>query len=290
MEKVYLKRRAVAGIALAVVLLLFLVFCVHIIPTGFTGVKTSFGQVQAAPIQNGSLVITLPPFSTLTRVNNKLQDIFVESQVWGETADKAPVYASGTTVTFRISPDRSPWIIANVTDYAKNLVGEELVASAMKSAMAALNSDEVTVRSCIEPLVKQTLQASLDEKYGQATVTVSKVVINDMDFEQSYSDAIFARSIAQINYERQKIENDAACEKARAEKMASLTKAEAEADATRIAAYAQADANQLLAGTITEELIAYRKVEKWDGALPKATCGGGSFLDMGNFLEEKEAG
>lgn len=50
---------------------------------------------------------------------------------------KTPVYAADVIVTYQVLPEKSAWLYANVSDI-KNLVGDELVASAIKSAMAEL--------------------------------------------------------------------------------------------------------------------------------------------------------
>ena len=95
-------------------------------------------------------------------------------------------------------PEKSAWLYANVSDI-KNLVGDELVASAIKSAMAELGPNEVTNRTKIEPLAQQKLAESLVQKYGEDVVFVNKVVINDMNFEDAYNEAIQQKSIAQQN-------------------------------------------------------------------------------------------
>lgn len=41
------------------VLLILGILSVHIIPTGYTGVKTSFGQIQQEPIQSGTVNFTI---------------------------------------------------------------------------------------------------------------------------------------------------------------------------------------------------------------------------------------
>ena len=90
------------------------------------------------------------------------------------------------------------------THLIKNLVGDELVASAIKSAMAELGPNEVTNRTKIEPLAQQKLAESLVQKYGEDVVFVNKVVINDMNFEDAYNEAIQQKSIAQQNADKQK--------------------------------------------------------------------------------------
>lgn len=199
----------------------------------------------------------------------------IEAQIWGEASDKTPVYAADVIVTYQVLPERSAWLYANVSD-TKNLVGDELVASAIKSAMAELGPNEVTNRTKIEPLAQQKLAESLNQKYGEGAVFINKVVINDMDFEEAYNTAIQQKSIAQQNADKQKIENEAAIAKAEADKQVAITKAEAEAQKTSIAADAQAEANRKIAESLSDSLIEYQKIQKWDGRLP--TVSGGNAL------------
>lgn len=138
------------------------------------------------------------------------------------------MYAADVIVTYQVLPEKSAWLYANVSDI-KNLVGDELVASAIKSAMAELAPNEVTNRTKIEPLAQQKLAESLAQKYGEDVVFVNKVVINDMNFEDAYNEAIQQKSIAQQNADKQKIENEAAIAKAEADKQVAITNAEAEA-------------------------------------------------------------
>lgn len=114
------------------------------------------------------------------------------------------------------------------------------------------------------------------EEYGEDVVFVNKVVINDMNFEDAYNEAIQQKSIAQQNADKQKIENEAAIAKAEADKQVAITNAEAEAQKTSIAAEAQAEANRKLAESLSDTLIDYQKVQKWDGKLP--TVSGGNAL------------
>lgn len=105
-------------------------------------------------------------------------------------------------------------------------------------------------------------------KYGEGAVFINKVVINNMDFEEVYNTAIQQKSIAQQNADKQKIENEAAIAKAEADKQVAITNAEAEAQKTSIAADAQAEANRKIAESLSDTLIEYQKIQKWDGKLP----------------------
>ena len=255
-------------LVLGVFLLLLLVANAHIIPTGYTGVRTTFGQIQPEPVQSGKLIFTVPFVESIRKVNNKQQDFKVSNQIWGETDDKTPVYANDVTVTYQIAADRSAWIYANVSDYTKNLITESLVASAVKSAMVELAPGDVTNRSKVEPLIMTKLQKSIDGKYGAGTVYVNKVIVGDMDFEAAYNSAIQAKSIAAQEQARAAIENQTALAKAEADKRVAILKAEADAEKVRIAAEAEAEANKKIQESLTDDLIELRKVEAWDGKLP----------------------
>ena len=54
----------------AVIIILVLAVCsFHIIPTGYTGVKTSFGQIQEITIQSGKLNFCIPFVQSIHKVN-----------------------------------------------------------------------------------------------------------------------------------------------------------------------------------------------------------------------------
>ena len=252
----------------AVILIAFLLIrSLTIVPTGYTGVKTSFGQIQETTIQSGKLNFTIPFVQSIHTVNNKQQDKHIEDQIWGEASDKTPVYAADVIVTYQVLPEKSAWLYANVSDI-KNLLGDELIASAVKSAMSELGPEDVTNRTKVEPLAQRKLAESLNQKYGEGAVFINKVVINNMDFEEAYNTAIQQKSIAQQNADKQKIENEAAIAKAEADKQVAITNAEAEAQKTSIAADAQAEANRKIAESLSDTLIEYQKIQKWDGKLP----------------------
>lgn len=286
-------------ITLMVTLLLFITVTssFKIIPTGYTGVRTTFKQVDNVVLQNG-LNFKLPFVQKIITVNNKMQDMDFAGPIWSETSERTALYYANITVSYQINPEKSAWIYANVSGYKDNLISDSIVASAIKSSSKTLNSTEATNRSLIEPLTQETLQASLDSKYGENTVIVHKVVIGNTDFEDSYNQAIADKQKQQIAYEQQQIENQKAVEKAEAdakvaeinanaEKQKTEIAAEAQANAIKIEAEAQAEANKMINDSVTANVIAYMQADKWDGAKPKVMLGDDSqvIVDAGNLSE-----
>ena len=60
--------------------------------------------------------------------------------------------------------------------------------------------------------------------------------------------------------------------------------AQQEANAIKVQAEAQAEANRLLTASLTDTLVEYQKVQKWDGKLPTVT-GGSAILDTRSLTE-----
>lgn len=239
-----------------------------IVPTGYTGVRTTFGQISENTVPQG-FNLKVPLVQNIKLVNNKQQDVKISSQIWGETAEKTPVYASDIVVTYQISNNASAWIFRNISD-TNNLISDSLVASAAKSAMVEMKASEVTNRTKIEPMVKEKLISSINEKYGEDRISILKVVVNQMDFEEDYNKAIAEKSIAQQTKEKQAIENETAVAKAEADKQVAITNAQAKADATRIAAEAEAEANEKIKNSLNDQIIKSKFYEKCDGKLPEA--------------------
>lgn len=255
-----------------------------IIPTGYTGVRSTFGQIDEVTVQNG-FNWKLPFVQSVEIVNNKQQDIVFDGQVWSETSDRTAIYYEGITVTYQINPEKSAWIYANVSNYKDTLVSQNLVASSIKASSKSLTDIDATNRSIIEPLVMENIQRSLDEKYGEDVVYVNKVTINNADFEDSYNVAIAAKQQAQLNAEQQAIENQRAIDKATADAEVKRTNAEAEAQAKLIEAEAEAQANNLLERSLTEMILRQMYIEKWNGQLPNVMTGDDGALMIPAYSE-----
>lgn len=258
------KKKTVALFVIAV-LLITVSSSFTIIKTGYTGVRTTFGQIDSTVLQNG-LNFKIPFVQSIKTVNNKQQDEKFNGEIWGEALDKTVVFATDVIVTYQINPAKSAYIYANVNNYKDNLIPQTLVNSAVKSAMVQLPSDQVTNRNKIESLTKTTLEKAIVEKYGSDAVIILKVTIDNMDFEESYNKAIADKQIARQNAEKQAIENQKAVDLAKANQDKAAIEAEtkkitaqADADAMIISAQAEAEAYKIKSAEITENLL-----KKWE--------------------------
>lgn len=246
-----------------------------IIATGYTGVRSVVGQINEKPAPNG-FNFKIPFVEKIYKINNKQQDIvFEDNYISSETLERNTVTFSGITVTYKINPEKSAWIVINVANHEDNLVNEILVASAIKTTSKTLSPTDVTNRSILEPKAQENIQKSIDEKYGEGVVEINKVVINNATFDKEYDDKIAKKQQAQMDYERQQIENKK-----------NVEKAEADAKVKKLNAQAEAEASKLLEKSLTDKVLQSKMLDKWDGVLPKITGNSNAMIDVGNILGE----
>lgn len=254
-----------------------------VVPTGYTGVRTTFQQIDKEIVQPG-INFKIPFVQSIAKVNNKQQDIDFDEEEYGvissESSERTVVEISGIVVTYSISPEKSAWIYTNISDYENNLVSSGLVSSAIKAASKQLNSTDVTNRNKIEPLAKELMQKSLDDKYGEEVVTVNKVIIKNINFDKDYDKAISEKQKAQLAYEKQQIANKQAVEKAEADAKVKKKNAQAEADAKLIEAEAEAKANKKINDSLSDKVINYNKIEKWNGELPYVSGNSNAIINI----------
>lgn len=254
-------------IAVAIVLVTA-INCVSIVPTGYTGVRTTFGQISSETVPNG-LNLKLPYIQKMNLINNKQQDKdFASNQVWGETKDQVQVYAQNAVVSYRLNPEKSAYLYTNFSGI-DNIINEVMFDSAFKQAASTLGPSEATKRDKIEPATQEKLQQLVDEKYGADTVTISLVVINQMDFSNDYNQVIADKNAAQQKQEQQAIENQTNVAKAAADAEVARTTAQGKADAAKIEAEGKAEANKILSNSVTENTLKQDMLSKWNGELPK---------------------
>lgn len=299
----YGRKLNVPHFMITVIVAIFLIVAIlssfTIIPTGYTGVRSTFGQINPSVVDPG-FTFKIPFVQKVEKVNNKQTDLKFEGKIWSETSERTAIYYENGVVSYSINPEYSAWICANISNYKKSLVSLDIVSSSVKAASKEFNSTDATNRGIIEPRVQEKLQESLDKKYGANVVIIHKITLTNVDFEDTYNNAIAEKQNAQIAYEKQQIQNQRDLEaaeaaakiketeaaaaanakkiEAQANADAKLISANAEAEALLVEASAQAEANEKINASLTAAVLDKIKLDKWDGVLPKYNMGENSSI------------
>lgn len=258
-------------ITVVVVAILIGLSCVANVPTGHTGVLTTFGKVENHTLDSG--MNFKAPWQSVINMDNRVQkqttDLICFSSDIQEVSMKY-------TVNYQISSADAMTIYKNIgTDYYNNIIVPNITES-VKTAVAKYNAEAlVSDRSALSQLIQDDLTARL-AKYNIIVVSAS---IEDMDFTDAFTNAVEAKQVAEQNKlkaqteaEQRIIEANAAAEikrvNAEAEAEAKKIAAEAEAYEIEIKANAEAAANKQIADSLTDELIEYKYYDTWNGELP----------------------
>lgn len=265
----------VAAIVVVALIVVFSAFTV--VPAGSTGVVVTLGKVSETPLQEG-LHLKIPLVQTVEIISNKIQKIEVDAPAVSKDLQSI---SSSIAVNFRVGNKSSAYIYKNIGRDYQSVVLLPAVQESMKSVTAKYTAEELITERA---QVGQEVQEALSNKVSNYGVVIEKFNIVNFEFSAEFDKAIEAKQVAEQNLIKTKTEQEQAIVIAEAEAKKKLIEAEAEAEAILKKAQAQAEANRKIAASLSEEMIEYAKVEKWNGELPVAT-GGNTFMDISGVTE-----
>ena len=253
-----------------------------IVPAGNTGVVLTLGEVSANPLSEG-FHVKAPFVQSVENMSNKIQ--VYETPASAVSKDLQTV-SSSIAVNYRLVSDKSPDMYKNVgVDYQTILI-TPVVQECMKSATAKYNAEQlITDRESVSNEVKTALDSKLNS-YG---IYIEKFNIVNFDFSAEFNTAIEAKQVAEQNLLKTKTEQEQAKVIANTEAEKKVIAAKADAEAILKQAQAQADANKLLEESLSNKVIAYEQIQKWDGVMPKVTGKDGGLLIDVNIDEASAA-
>lgn len=176
--------------------------------------------------------------------------------------------------TYHIDINRLPDVFTKFKGAPIGTIEDGYIKSLLKATVQEITSEYGVLdvygekRGEITQKISDSLNAKL-EKDGIALETFS---FGEIRPDESSMKAIQAKVDAQQNLEKAKIELEQ--QKVLAEKQ--RVEAQGNADKARIEAEGQAKANELLRQSLTNELVQYEWVKKWDGKMPTTAVGSGT--------------
>ncbi len=269
-NKVFTAKKRNGLIAIAVALLLVLVVLggmFTIVDAGHTGVVVTLGKVKEGVLQEG-IHMKVPFIQQVVKIDNRIRKLEVNTEAFSKDLQSVNTVLA---INYRVDTAKSYSIYKNIgADYETVLV-TPAVNEVLKAITATYTAEEsVTNRS----LISDGLVEGLNEKLNAIGLYVTDVNIIDFDFSEAFITAIEEKQVAQ----QQLL-------KAETEKKTRITNAEADAEAVKIRAQAEAEANEIVSKSLTENVIENKKIEKWDGVLPKVTGGSDTIIDLGDDVK-----
>ena len=270
-------------IGIVVALVLFFISCVGIVPTGYTGILTTFGRVEDRTVSAGLNFIA--PWQNVIKMDNRAQKVEIDTQAFSSDIQQVDINMS---VNYCIDQNTARELYRTVgKNYYENImfprIQENIKAVFSQYTAEALISNRETLSNSVADLMRNDMSS-----YG---ITIISIAIEDIDFTDAFTNAVEAKQVAAQNkltaetQQAQKtMEQEAEAERAiiaanaQAEQDIIAAKADLEvvkiqADAALYAGEREANMNERIAAALTPDLINYYWIKQWDGELPTTVLG-----------------
>ena len=278
-------RRAALPFILGIIAAVVLVSgsCFTSVPTGHTGVVTTFGRVENYTLDAG--IHAKLPWQEVVLLDNRVQKARVELNCFSSDIQEVKVTY---TVNYQISKENAMTIYSNIGTLYYDTVITPNVSEAVK-VMTARYTAENLVASRDE--LSEKIEDLLSKQLSRYNILVVGTSIEDMDFTDAFTNAVEAKQVAAQNKlqaeieqqqkimeqkssaERAVIDANAAAEVARIQAEADLAVTKIQADAAEYAGQKEAAKNKAIAENLSKDLLNYYYIQQWNGILPNYYMG-----------------
>ena len=280
-----LRKASLIPMILAIFLAGIMVMCSCIVkvPTGHTGILTTFGKVENRTIDAGISMKT--PWQKVVKMDNRVQKVTVNLSCFSADLQEVTI---AYTLNYRINKANAQELYRSVGKNYYDTVVSPNISEAVKEETAKYTAEQlVGSRSELAKNIQELLSNRLDSH----NVELDSAAIEDMDFTEAFTNAVEAKQVAaqnklqaEIEQEQKIMEREAAAkmavisaeadaEVARIQAEADLAVSKIQADAAEYAGQKEAAANEAISKSISEDLIRYYYIQQWDGVLPGTYVG-----------------
>ena len=274
---------AVTGAAGVLAAVLVLLSCMDTVPTGHTGVVTTFGKVENVTLDSG--VHFKLPWQKVIKMDNRIQKQTVTLPCFSSDIQEVNLVY---TINYQIKKTDAQTIYSTIGVDYYNTVILPCITESVKVNTARYTAEQlVGSRSALADAIEQDLR----QRLLHYNIELVKASIENMDFTDAFTDAVEAKQVAQQNKLRAETEAEQRIIEANAQAQVRKVNADAEAYELRAKAEAEADANRMISESLTPELISYTYAQRWNGKLPTVMAGEGGMIpvmDMSGILPEEE--
>jgi regulator of protease activity HflC (stomatin/prohibitin superfamily) len=271
------------------VIILMIAFCgygcvVTRVDAGYTGIKINLAG-SGRGVSNIPIVTGWVFYNPLTTKIIKYP-VFVQTVVWTSKLDEGhPIDESLTfnsdgqqisaniSLSYQISPEYIPkfyskFRLSDIDGFTHGFL-RNVARDYFNEVASTLSVEDVLggKKTYLVNTVKDKLNESL-KQYGITVVQFG--LIGSPEPPESIKKSIADKISATQNA----IRTEKEVRQSRAEADKKVAKAKGDADAIIMIANAQAQANQIIARSLTSELVSYTAITKWDGKLPTYSGGG----------------
>ena len=274
----------IIGSVVALIVAIILAFSmIKTVPTGYTGILTTFGKVEPNTVSAGVHVIA--PWQKIVKLDNRTQKVSVETDTFSKDIQQVKV---SLAVNFCIDQTTAQELYKTVgVNYYDSVVLPRILEN-VKAVVAEYSAENLVAKR--GELSDEILSRFTDDAaaYGINIISIS---VEDIDFTDEFTDAVERKQVATQNklaaeteQAQKTMEEQAAADRAvisaKAKAEQDVIAANAELEVTKIQAEAalyagekETEMNKRIAESLTPNLVKYYYIKQWEGVLPKTVLG-----------------
>lgn len=278
---------ALVSIVLAVLVLI--VGCIAIVPTGYTGILTTFGRVEDKTISAGFNFIA--PWQNVVKMDNRTQKVQIQTSAFSSDIQQVDLLLA---VNYCIDQSTAQELYRTVgTNYYENIMFPRIQENTKAVFSQYTAENLIAKRDMLSDQVQENTSNDM-KRYG---ITIVSISIEDIDFTDAFTNAVEAKQVAaqeklteQTKQEQKTMEEEAAAKRAVIAANAEANKAviaanadlevvKIQAEASLFAGQREAEMNQRISEALSDKLIWYYWIKQWNGELPTTVLGeGGNYM------------
>lgn len=280
------------GLALAVIFVFL--SCITVVPTGYTGILTTFGKVENTTI--GAGINFIAPWQSVVKMDNRTQKVEIQTSAFSSDIQQVDLAIS---LNYCIDQATAQELYRTVgTNYYESIIYPRMLENT-KAVFSQYTAENLINKRDI--LSNQIVDVTSDDLQGYG-ITVVSIAIEDIDFTDAFTNAVEAKQVAAQNKltaeteqaqktmeeeqaaKRAIIQANADAEQAIIAANADLEVVKIQAEASLYAGEKEAEMNKRISESLTSGLVDYYWIKQWDGKLPSTVLGSDSsyMIDLTN--------
>ena len=181
-------------IALALAFVILIASCVAIVPTGYTGILTTFGRVEERTIPAGINLIA--PWQNVIKMDNRTQKVQIATSAFSSDIQQVDVQLS---VNYCIDQETAQILYRTVgIEYYNNIMFPRIQEN-LKAVFSQYTAESlIAKRDSLDIHSVSIAEANYIDMQGYG-ITIVSIAIEDIDFTDAFTAAVEAKQVAAQN-------------------------------------------------------------------------------------------
>lgn len=275
---------------------LILFSCMSFVPTGHTGIQTTFGRVNDGTLDAG--LAWHAPWVSVVNMDNREQRVPFVLEAFSKDIQQVDIQGS---INININKATAMNLYREVGVNYVNVFVTPRIQEDVKIVIARYTAENLISN---RQVASDTIYELIKEELTEKGINVISLALENVDFTDAFEAAVEAKQVAtqeaqraQTEQERMTMEEEAAAkravivanaeaEKAKIAAQADLEVVKIQAEAALYAGEKEAEMNKRISEALTPELIRYYWIKQWNGKLPTvSTDNAMTIMDMGEVAD-----